>query len=604
MSKLEDVSAVAIRFDPIEKGPEHLRGSQPIVIHTEQGTTGAGKKQAALVGPPQEVDAQDTLLPPGSFKDEVRGQLLAPHNIKNIIFAIDISSSMTNAAFPRGESAESKLEYVKRVMERFAKSALPDANYHIVLYDRNAQHMEVTHGEDDLKQSLLKELQHLKTGRGTNISNGLRGVLEILNKEDVQPTDRNLVVLFTDGYDESSSRKTAWQLTQQVAKKNTAVQLCGVGPSYDEYNIFDLASHAGYAGWEHLPGQHAREDVIELLLRPMIQDLQNSEHYLKLDLKGDYKDPLAITPSVRAVQDNQVTIGYQRESFNILFQTGKSVEVKLLAGDNVQNATTPVQDVPIIDIKDAAAHFEIAELCRNVITPALYHLSLYQHDPRAALGSLLGQDPRLDGIIEQFLGTKGAQDLVSKNQEKESMALSGGTLGMADTITDRKGQAKTLAGLSELSGPSKQELGLHSGNLGRLDQPPAESIIAPANNPDPAAYGKRPQYAYSAVFSELTRSPRGEIIMASEDWGKYFDDFGELVIGRSSDAGMQISAAAVSRLHCKLKMREGVLYISDVGSRNGTLVNDQRISSEVILNKGDTFTICDLNFRYHGPSTH
>ena len=56
----------------------------------------------------------------------------------------------------------------------------------------------------------------------------------------------------------------------------------------------------------------------------------------------------------------------------------------------------------------------------------------------------------------------------------------------------------------------------------------------------------------------------------------------EVVIGREGDF-FQINDASVSRKHCKICQEQGLYYLQDLGSKNGTYVNDQRLVNEKCL---------------------
>lgn len=76
-------------------------------------------------------------------------------------------------------------------------------------------------------------------------------------------------------------------------------------------------------------------------------------------------------------------------------------------------------------------------------------------------------------------------------------------------------------------------------------------------------------------------------------------------IGRSDDANLTIEHRAISRQHCELFERDGHLVLRDVGSANGTYVDDRQITGEQVLDPGGTFTIGPLTFRavYELPAT-
>lgn len=57
----------------------------------------------------------------------------------------------------------------------------------------------------------------------------------------------------------------------------------------------------------------------------------------------------------------------------------------------------------------------------------------------------------------------------------------------------------------------------------------------------------------------------------------------ERTIGRAIRADFIVDAAMVSRVHCRLIADEaGVLAVEDLGSTNGTFVNDRRIRHAVL----------------------
>ena len=52
-------------------------------------------------------------------------------------------------------------------------------------------------------------------------------------------------------------------------------------------------------------------------------------------------------------------------------------------------------------------------------------------------------------------------------------------------------------------------------------------------------------------------------------------DESPFVIGRSNTASLTLSVAGVSRQHVELSLEDDRLYVKDLGSVNGTLVNDK-----------------------------
>lgn len=67
------------------------------------------------------------------------------------------------------------------------------------------------------------------------------------------------------------------------------------------------------------------------------------------------------------------------------------------------------------------------------------------------------------------------------------------------------------------------------------------------------------------------------------------------IVGRRQDCDMCVPLMVVSRRHCELHTDEGQLWIRDLGSRNGTFVNEERTENRQI-NPGDQIRIGPLRF--------
>ena len=69
---------------------------------------------------------------------------------------------------------------------------------------------------------------------------------------------------------------------------------------------------------------------------------------------------------------------------------------------------------------------------------------------------------------------------------------------------------------------------------------------------------------------------------------------GILLVGRSPECGARLVAPEVSRKHCVFAEENGGLVVEDLKSRNGTLVNGERIGLRTALKDGDKVTVCSL----------
>lgn len=71
----------------------------------------------------------------------------------------------------------------------------------------------------------------------------------------------------------------------------------------------------------------------------------------------------------------------------------------------------------------------------------------------------------------------------------------------------------------------------------------------------------------------------------------------DLVIGRSESCNIQIDQESVSRQHCRIVTHGGDSKLYDLGSTNGTYVNDRRID-EIHLRDGDLVRVGRSIFKY------
>jgi pSer/pThr/pTyr-binding forkhead associated (FHA) protein len=114
-------------------------------------------------------------------------------------------------------------------------------------------------------------------------------------------------------------------------------------------------------------------------------------------------------------------------------------------------------------------------------------------------------------------------------------------------------------------------------------EPPA-GRPTPAAAPSPAALGEA-----TAVFViPGAEGPRATIREIRPDRSSRAFEFDgrPLTIGRSDDNGLVLRDGRASRHHARIDARRGSLVLSDLGSTNGSWVNDRRVES-IALGEGD-----------------
>lgn len=72
---------------------------------------------------------------------------------------------------------------------------------------------------------------------------------------------------------------------------------------------------------------------------------------------------------------------------------------------------------------------------------------------------------------------------------------------------------------------------------------------------------------------------------------------GPVIVGRSPGADIIIAASYVSGRHAEFKLMGQNLFVEDLGSTNGTLVNGNRINAPCALKNNDVVNVGDVSIR-------
>ena len=108
--------------------------------------------------------------------------------------------------------------------------------------------------------------------------------------------------------------------------------------------------------------------------------------------------------------------------------------------------------------------------------------------------------------------------------------------------------------------------------------PPAPP--APPRRREPVPAGRRRKGAGHLV-----------IVAPAEQKGRSFELNGELTVGRAAGCQVALEDNYVSQLHARVFTRDGTVWVEDLGSTNGTYVNDRRVSSPLAVRRGDQLKV-------------
>ncbi len=90
-----------------------------------------------------------------------------------------------------------------------------------------------------------------------------------------------------------------------------------------------------------------------------------------------------------------------------------------------------------------------------------------------------------------------------------------------------------------------------------------------------------------------------ELVKGWSPGARFELDGDRAVIGRSADCEVPLDVAAVSRRHAAILRDRGLYFVEDLQSRNGTFLNEERITGRSPLSEGDQLLICDQEFRFY-----
>lgn len=105
----------------------------------------------------------------------------------------------------------------------------------------------------------------------------------------------------------------------------------------------------------------------------------------------------------------------------------------------------------------------------------------------------------------------------------------------------------------------------------------------------------RPRVDQTAVFVvPAVESPRATLREVRPDGStqSFVVDGRPITIGRGPDNGLVLQDSRASRHHARIYGRQGALLLADLGSTNGSWVNDRRVQ-EIALGEGDQIRIGD-----------
>ncbi len=105
--------------------------------------------------------------------------------------------------------------------------------------------------------------------------------------------------------------------------------------------------------------------------------------------------------------------------------------------------------------------------------------------------------------------------------------------------------------------------------------------------------------ALASADNEAADKPACFLVVGGELNGTIFDlEDGEAVVGRNPDCGIPLDFNGISRRHFRVTCEDGSCKVEDMGSSNGTYVNNKKISGSVDLGRGDMVKLGSIALKF------
>ncbi|MBL0164202.1 MAG: FHA domain-containing protein [Xanthomonadales bacterium] len=135
------------------------------------------------------------------------------------------------------------------------------------------------------------------------------------------------------------------------------------------------------------------------------------------------------------------------------------------------------------------------------------------------------------------------------------------------------------------------------GRIGCRVVAPERSVAAPSPSPAVVADDEDGRTRVRMALPKFML--RG---VSGTTFGRNFALVGTMTIGRQSDCGIPIQAEEISRHHARLQVTADGIMVEDLGSANGTWINDKRVHTGMLM-PGDELRLDTVRFLLLTPGT-
>ena len=113
---------------------------------------------------------------------------------------------------------------------------------------------------------------------------------------------------------------------------------------------------------------------------------------------------------------------------------------------------------------------------------------------------------------------------------------------------------------------------------------PPKAVETPAERPRRDRPGRRTPGRKNAA-------PVLRLLAPPELKGRTFPLGDEVTVGRAAGFQVTIDDTYASQLHARVFLRDGQIYVEDLGSTNGTYLNRRKVAGPMVMKRGDQLQI-------------
>jgi Ca-activated chloride channel family protein len=493
----------------------------------------------------------------------------------SVVFVLDGSGSMS------GEPLAQVVRSVSRMIGLLSPS---DKVGVVVFSDQASVICPLRALSDDTRRGVQRRLTALRAGGGTNIEAGLRAAATVLGPRT--PHERQVVLLLSDGQPtEGAATTVALGALAATMREDMSLSTLGFGARHDADVLAAISTSGGgqywfiaepdLAGVEFARALGAQSDIVADGIEVAFSPLDDVEvvGVLGQTVRFTREGPAVALPDLRPHQTRltvaEVVVRAPREPGRLELI---DVVVRFRAAGqsgvqtNRQRVSVDVVARPPALVLEAhhAAQMARAELAR---TQARQAADRGNWEQAAAIlrrciaeleqipGYRLADGSPLSECVEQLF------DEATEYEQKPSV--------------ERYAKFKaTQLGIEVAQGAG------HIADVG-VDSARSAALLHGALGPVLPGHVVK----VDAAGREVARYPL----------------VSEMIVGRAPDNAIAVNSRSLSRRHSRFACRDSRLFVDDLGSTNGTIVNGRRVSAEHELQHGDLVLIGDVTFRIDLP---